>query len=140
MILLAYYVLEDSGAAEPCPDRVSDKGEMMYRATTVLLLIVALGVLLAIGSGWAQTKDLSPEEKAVFRALDLDGDGNLSRQDFQALDLDGDRRISREEYNVLWRDKVKAQQYFDQFDKNHDGYLTGGEPIGPGILIPIFKW
>ena len=66
--------------------------------------------------------------EAVFRTIDQDGDGVLSRTEveegavevFESLDENGDRRISPRE----WR---TARQSFDSHDRNGDGFVTPAE-------------
>jgi len=66
--------------------------------------------------------------EAVFRTIDQDGDGALSRMEveegavevFASLDENGDRRISPRE----WR---TARQSFDSHDRNGDGLVTPAE-------------
>jgi hypothetical protein len=73
---------------------------------------------------------------AVFRTIDQDGDGGLSRTEveegavevFASLDENGDRRISPRE----WR---TARQSFDSHDRNGDGLVTPAEFGVPGGAV-----
>lgn len=89
---------------------------------TIDSVIVALGVILAVGCAAMQKQESPFDQRGLFDALDKNKDG----------------KISRDEYYSIWKDTVEAEKYFRQFDENGDGFLTVDEFRIPGITI--FRW
>lgn len=80
-------------------------------------------VVLLAAAGCATTPKESPYDKtAMFKRLDTDADG----------------KVSRGEYYSMWRDEETARRYFDAYDANADGYLSAEEFQAPGITI--MRW
>jgi len=106
-----------------------------------LLIVAALG-LTAVGSAWAQTPQERQYIDAAFAAVDVNKDGQITRQEFDtfmmaritkqrsdldrafdAADEDGDGRLSREEAAV----NTALFANFDKVDTNKDGAVSREE-------------
>lgn len=96
----------------------------MKLAKTVAAGLSALALMAAVGC--STTSD--PGASGRFQRAGL----------FKAMDDDGDGRISRQEYYNIYQDQETAGKFFDTYDRNGDGFLDRDEFHVPGITI--FKW
>lgn len=87
-----------------------------------VLLIVFWAGIWAAGCASLQKQESPFENRGLFDALDKNRDGKLSK----------------EEYSSIWKDKAEAEKYFQQFDKDGDGFLMPEEFEIPAIRI--FRW
>lgn len=94
----------------------------MKHLKMVVGLVGIMGLLMALGCA-SQTgpsaKQPGFDRAGLFRALDDNKDG----------------RISRDEYYRVYTDVDTAQRTFDSYDSNGDGFLGEREFNIPGITI-----
>lgn len=89
-----------------------------------------------MGGGMGPGAGMGPRSQQMFKALDADGDGAVSKEEFQAghkdrpgmftmLDADGDGAVSQEEF--VNRREARRQARFKTLDRDSDGKLTQEE-------------
>lgn len=91
------------------------------------LVMFALGMLLmaaAAGGVFAADTDADEEGSRLFRMLDKDGDGRISREEWDAMDADKDGTITPQE---LERFHFKGSRPYRWIDTNSDGYMDRNE-------------
>lgn len=95
------------------------------------------------GDGKVSVAEITAEQKRLFGAVDLDGNGTLSVAEFRRrgrlfqtlgtttlfdlLDANGDRKISASELSS------PSKRWFARYDANNDGAMTAGE-------LPDHRW
>ena len=112
---------------------------------TVISLVITCCFALGAGMAHAEAGKKVAErrgsaEEMIFRTMDSNADGAISRAEFDAfnanrfkeLDANGDGKITREEMlaerkKVVEKSKKSLNESFDEADANHDGALTEEE-------------
>jgi Ca2+-binding EF-hand superfamily protein len=83
------------------------------------------------------TRDEWHFDRELFRRVDLDDDGSLSRNEFLGLDRDDDRDDRFADLDRNRDGRVSGQEWhadpevFGRLDRDRDGFLTRGELTGP---------
>jgi hypothetical protein len=93
-------------------------------------LFAVLGVLLAAQAGADEAKkgkgkgQPAQTPEAIFKRLDTNGDGKLSRQEFRKLGPLIARRAKGELKDKPQRTAKLVERLFNRLDINKDGYLS----------------
>lgn len=89
----------------------------------MILAIIITAAVLVGGCAPTQKKDSPFDRKAVFDALDKNHDG----------------KIGKKEYYLIWKDKKKAEEYFERLDKDDNSFLKEDEFVVPWVVVPLKK-
>jgi Ca2+-binding EF-hand superfamily protein len=96
---------------------------MKRRSLVVFTLSLVFMVVTAVGV-FAADSDTDDEGARLFRELDKDRDGRISREEWDAVDSDKNGTITPEE---LERFHFKGSRPYRWIDTNSDGYMDRNE-------------
>ena len=97
---------------------------------TISSLIVVVAVFMAAIAGHSPAAAFSDQEiESVFKKLDTDGDGKVTREEYDTNKVDVIYRDAPANTNIAtqwptFKDTRVSRQYFDLVDTNHDGKLS----------------
>ncbi len=84
--------------------------------------LVALLSLSAVAPGWAYTEE---EIKAIFRELDTNGDGKVTREEYSAKKVTIIyRNVPAGNTRLTFAQTKVSRAFFDAADTDHDGTLS----------------
>ncbi len=98
-----------------------------------------------------QPQSLGPMEEKLFKDMDSNNDGAISKAEFEAfhakrfkdIDSNGDGKITREELQIQFRKMAERsresfREHFNEADVNHDGALSREEAKNIPMLAKHF--
>ena len=99
-----------------------------------LQLFIAAAILAASAAHSPAAAYTDQEIAAVFKGLDADGDGKVTRIEYETnkvlvIYLKAPVDVNVADQGPTFRETGLSRQYFDSLDKNHDGRLSPTEIV-----------